>query len=203
MSRAAMLKTLKGQVLNELGEIQTEALKRAPKDTVAPKETDAKVDVEGKRFENRMAQDRSEGGFGFIQTANSIGDNHFAREQTEALKRKDRVARETEAQQLDAFEAQKAAAASAALEQTRAEDTKSAKGIAWGALSLKAKRPAAGAAAQTEQGGEDAAEQGKRRKTEPDPDPKPGAAKAAAAPPALAGLGDYGSDSDSGSDSDD
>ena len=91
--------------------------------------------------------------------------------------------------------------ASAALEQTRAEDTKSAKGIAWGALSLKAKRPAAGAAAQTEQGGEDAAEQGKRRKTEPDA--KPGAAKAAAAPPALAGLGDYGSDSDSGSDSDD
>ena len=60
--------------------------------------------------------------------------------------------------------------------------------------------PAAGAAAQTEQGGEDAAEQGKRRKTEPDA--KPGAAKAAA-PPALAGLGDYGSDSDSGSDSDD
>ena len=57
-------------------------------------------------------------------------------------------------------------------------------------------------AAQTEQGGEDAAEQGKRRKTEPDPDPKPGAAKAAAAPPALAGLGDYGSGSDSGSDSD-
>ena len=58
MSRAAMLKTLKGQVLNELGEIQTEALKRAPKDTVAPKQTDAKVDVEGKRFENRKQTPR-------------------------------------------------------------------------------------------------------------------------------------------------
>ena len=83
-----MIKALKGQVLADLSKIHKEALQRAPKPTADPNANDGgAVDKEGNRFTNRMAQDRMEGGFGFVMTANSTGDNFFAREQTAAFKR--------------------------------------------------------------------------------------------------------------------
>ena len=208
---AQMLKTLKGKVLDDLGTIQKEALKHAPKNTQAAASTDAPVDKEGERFTQRLAQDRMEGGAGFVMTANTTGDNHFAREQTEAFQRRDRLKREAEAAALSVFEASKARAASDALEQERAAEAKAAKSFVWGAASLKVKRapgPVHIESAETDD------PQSKRQKTAPrdsssevqgDVEPNEGGAAAAAgggSSGTLAGLGDYGSSSDSDSDSD-
>ena len=190
-----MIKALKGQVLADLSKVHKEALQRAPKPTVDPTANDgAPVDKEGSRFTNRMAQDRMEGGFGFVMTANSVGDNHFAREQTAAFKRAHEHKLDTERTALGGFEADRARAASQNLEKERAaseEDAKQAKSFAWGAKSLGKPKRAGGAAEP-----EEADNATKRRKTAAAGEA--GEAAAAAKPAAaLAGLGigDYGSSS--------
>jgi hypothetical protein len=223
---AQMIKTLKGKVLGDLSAIHKEALERAPKRVEAPDTGGAPVDKEGNRFTNRLAQDRMEGGFGFVMTANSVGDNHFAREQTAAFKRADDHKRQMENDALTDFEANKARAATEALEKEQLADAKAAKSFAWGAASLKPKRPlAAAAAADSESSSSSSStadDTAKRRKKEPAQEEQGGAAAAAAAADtdaastaskdesgsgggSLAGLGigDYGSSSDSDSDSDD
>jgi hypothetical protein len=222
---AQMIKTLKGKVLGDLSAIHKEALERAPKRVEAPDTGGAPVDKEGNRFTNRLAQDRMEGGFGFVMTANSVGDNHFAREQTAAFKRADDHKRQMENDALTDFEANKARAATEALEKEQLADAKAAKSFAWGAASLKPKRPLAAAAAadsESSSSSSTADDTAKRRKKEPAQEEQGGAAAAAAAADtdaastaskdesgsgggSLAGLGigDYGSSSDSDSDSDD
>jgi hypothetical protein len=101
MSTKAMMAALKGKVLADLGEAHEAALRRAPPSQVV--EVAGKVDIEGRRFDNRLAQDRAEGGQGFVMSANSIGDSYFAREQREANRLADKHQREEEAGQLDAF----------------------------------------------------------------------------------------------------
>ncbi len=138
---AQMLKSLKGKVLDDLTAAHKEALKRAPKPTSQAAGADgAPVDKEGDRFANRLAQDRMEGGFGFVMTANSVGDNHFAREQAAALKRADEQKRALEAAALSDFEASKARAAAEALDRQHEVEPKAAKSFVWGAASLKVKR---------------------------------------------------------------
>lgn len=210
---AQMLKTLKGKVLDDLSTVQKEALKRAAKPTAQAAATEAPVDKEGTRFADRLAQDRMEGGFGFVMTANSVGDNHFAREQTAAFKRAEEYKREMEAAALSDFEASKARAATEALEKEREADTKATKSFAWGAASLKAKRSAFPLQVEAEQEDDDqktkrqkTAAQDKGSETEAGPGSKAGGTAAATdgeSSGALAGLGicGYGSSSSS-SDSD-
>ena len=101
MSTKAMMAALKGKVLADLAVAHEDALRKAPAATKV--ETTGKVDLEGQRFDNRLAQDRAEGGHGFVMSANSIGDSYFAREQREAARLADKHQRQEEAGQLSTF----------------------------------------------------------------------------------------------------
>jgi hypothetical protein len=208
---AQMLKTLKGKVLDDLSAAHKEALKQAPKPTsqAAAGADGAPVDKEGNRFANRLAQDRMEGGFGFVMTANSVGDNHFAREQTAALKRADEQKREMEAAALSDFEASKARAASEALEKDRETEAKAAKSFVWGAASLKVKRAPGPVHIEPAEAPDPKAKRQKAAPQASNSDGEDGAEARGDGEPAatdnatsgtLAGLGDYSSSS---SDSDD
>jgi hypothetical protein len=150
-----------------------------------------------------------EGGFGFVMTANSVGDNHFAREQTAALKRADEQKREMEAAALSDFEASKARAASEALEKDRETEAKAAKSFVWGAASLKVKRAPGPVHIEPAEAPDPKAKRQKAAPQASNSDGEDGAEARGDGEPAatdnatsgtLAGLGDYSSSS---SDSDD